>query len=59
LRICGLGDDELMKILMLADFYPPIIGGMEKNVQALAHRLLCEGHNIVVCTPYQNGLSTF
>lgn len=51
--------DDLVRILMLSDFYPPIVGGMEKNVQSLAQGLVHEGHNVVVCTTYQNGLSTF
>jgi len=39
-----------MKILMLSDFYPPIIGGMERYVQLLSRELYKRGHEITVCT---------
>lgn len=44
---------------MLADFYPPTIGGTEKNVQTLCKGLTSKGHNVVVCTMHQEGLPTF
>lgn len=39
-----------MKILMLADFYPPIIGGVERHVQSLAIELCHRGHQVAVFT---------
>jgi glycosyltransferase involved in cell wall biosynthesis len=39
-----------MKILMLADFYPPIIGGVERHVQSLATELCQRGHQVAVFT---------
>jgi len=39
-----------MKVLMLSDFYPPIIGGMEKHVSLLGRELARRGHEVIVCT---------
>lgn len=39
-----------MKILMLTDFYPPVIGGMERHVQSLSRALSKRGHKVAVCT---------
>jgi len=35
---------------MLADFYPPIIGGVERHVQSLAMELCQRGHQVAVFT---------
>ena len=48
-----------MRILMLSEFYPPIIGGMERHVQTLSHELVRRGHHVVVATLQQEGLSSF
>ena len=37
-----------MRILFLADFYPPVLGGLELEVQALAHGLAERGHEVSV-----------
>jgi len=39
-----------MKVLMLSDFYPPIIGGMERHVSLLVRELARRGHEVIVCT---------
>ena len=39
-----------MKILMLSDLYPPIIGGGERHVQTLSRVLSQRGHQVTVCT---------
>lgn len=39
-----------MKILLLSDFYPPIMGGMEKHVLLLARALERKGHEVIVYT---------
>ena len=39
-----------MKILMISDFYPPIIGGSYKHVQTLSRQLVKRNHQVVVCT---------
>lgn len=35
---------------MVSDFYPPIIGGMERHVSLLAKALADRGHEVIVCT---------
>ena len=44
-----------MRILMLTDFYPPIIGGMELHVQNLSTELAARGHNVAVVTLWHEG----
>jgi glycosyltransferase involved in cell wall biosynthesis len=39
-----------MRILFLSDFYPPVMGGLELQVQALARRLCERGHQVSVAT---------
>ena len=39
-----------MRILMLSEFYPPFIGGMERHVQTLAHELVRRGHHVAIAT---------
>lgn len=39
-----------MKVLMLADLYPPTMGGGERHVQALSRELAKGGHRVNVCT---------
>jgi glycosyltransferase involved in cell wall biosynthesis len=39
-----------MRILMLPEFYPPVIGGLELHAQRLAHALARRGHDVTVCT---------
>lgn len=40
----------MMKVLMLSDFYPPIIGGMERHVSLLSRELAQRDHEVIVCT---------
>lgn len=42
---------------MLAQWYPPIIGGEEGHVQALSHELTERGHRVTVATLRQPGLA--
>ena len=44
-----------MKILMLSSFYPPVLGGMARNLQRLSHELIKRGHQVTVCTIKQSG----
>ncbi len=44
-----------MRILMLSDFYPPTVGGLERHVQALAHELVRRGHDVAVATLQPGG----
>lgn len=39
-----------MRILMLTQFYPPLIGGEELHVQALSRALVARGHQVAVVT---------
>lgn len=39
-----------MKVLMLSDLYPPVVGGGERHVQSLSRELAKRGHEVSVCT---------
>jgi len=39
-----------MKVLMISDVYPPLIGGMERELQLLSEGLSKRGHQVVICT---------
>lgn len=39
-----------LNVLLLAQFYPPVIGGEERHVQALARGLAERGHRVTVAT---------
>jgi len=39
-----------LRILLLSQFYPPDIGGIEVHVQALARGLIVRGHTVAVAT---------
>ena len=47
-----------MKILILSDFYPPVIGGLERHVQLLSDGLSKRGHMVTVCTTKIGGSSS-
>jgi glycosyltransferase involved in cell wall biosynthesis len=44
-----------VRILLVSDFYPPIIGGLERYVQTLAHELVRRGHQVAVATLRHEG----
>ena len=44
---------------MISDFYPPIIGGLERHVKALAEGLSKRGHLVTVCTIKGKHLPSF
>lgn len=44
-----------MKILLLAQFFPPVIGGEERHVQDLAVQLSKRGHEVIVGTQRHAG----
>jgi glycosyltransferase involved in cell wall biosynthesis len=48
-----------VRILMLAQFYAPIVGGEERIVQDLARGLTRRGHHVSVATLRQDGLAPF
>ncbi len=48
-----------MRILMLAQFYPPYLGGEERHVQDLSIALAARGHSVAVATLWHAGLPEF
>ncbi len=44
-----------MRILMLAQFYPPLIGGEERHVRNLSTELAARGHDVSVATTRHEG----
>jgi glycosyltransferase involved in cell wall biosynthesis len=46
----------MMRIMLVAQWYPPIIGGEEGHVQGLATALTGLGHTVTVVTLHQPGL---
>ncbi|GAC1381088.1 MAG: hypothetical protein NVS4B7_03550 [Ktedonobacteraceae bacterium] len=48
-----------MRILMLAQFYRPLIGGEERYVRDLSIELVARGHEVAVATLEQEGVPTF
>ena len=48
-----------MRILMLAQFYRPFIGGEERHVRDLSIELVARGHDVAVATFWQKGLPVF
>lgn len=48
-----------MRILMLTQFYPPIIGGEEQHVRNLGGALVARGHHVSVATVHSPGTPEF
>jgi glycosyltransferase involved in cell wall biosynthesis len=48
-----------MRVLMMAQFYPPIIGGEERHVRNLSLALAKRGHAVSVATLWQGGLEEY
>jgi glycosyltransferase involved in cell wall biosynthesis len=48
-----------MRILMLADFYPPFAGGVARHVSGLSRELVERGHEVAVATFEGEGLPRF
>jgi glycosyltransferase involved in cell wall biosynthesis len=48
-----------MRILMLAQFYPPTIGGEERHVRNLSIGLAARGHDVSLATLWHEGLADF
>lgn len=45
-----------MRILLASDFYPPFIGGAERQVQLLGRSLAVRGHAVSVATVWHRGM---
>src|SRR5437660_74800 len=50
-----VGWEGTMRILMLAQFYPPTVGGEERHVRNLSIELAARGHDVAVATLWQEG----
>ena len=48
-----------LRILMLSEFYPPHIGGVERHVQILSRELAHRGHHVSVASLHHDGSSFF
>lgn len=48
-----------MRILMLAQFYPPAIGGEERHVRNLSIELAARGHQVSLATLWHKGQAAF
>src|SRR5438552_7874839 len=48
-----------MRVLMLSEFYPPCVGGVERHVQTLARALVRRGHHVAVATLQHKGSPAF
>lgn len=46
-----------MRVLMLTQFYPPIIGGIERHVTSLSRSLVSRGHDVSVATIWHEGMA--
>lgn len=44
-----------MRIVMLTQFYPPVLGGLERHVKDLSEALATRGHEVAVITLRQGG----
>lgn len=51
------GSDPALRVLLVSDFYPPLIGGAARSTQLLASALARRGHDISVATARQDGAS--
>lgn len=45
-----------MRILIASDFFPPFIGGAERQTQLLSRELMRRGHEVIVATVWSPGL---
>jgi glycosyltransferase involved in cell wall biosynthesis len=45
-----------IRLLLVSDSYPPLIGGADMQVQMIAHAMRDAGHRVTVATPWQPGL---
>jgi glycosyltransferase involved in cell wall biosynthesis len=51
----GFDMSQQLRILMLSQFYPPIIGGEERHVRSLGSGLAARGHQVIVATQVHGG----
>ena len=46
-----------LRVLLVTDSYPPMIGGADRSTQLLAHALAARGHAVAVATAWQHGVT--
>ena len=51
--------DSPMRILMLTQSYPPVLGGIERHVRDLGNELVARGHSVSVVTLRQEDMAPF
>jgi glycosyltransferase involved in cell wall biosynthesis len=44
-----------VRVLLISDSYPPLVGGATRLIQQLAHKLRSRGHTVAVATAWQAG----
>lgn len=54
--ITSRGEDSALRILLVSDAYPPIIGGATRAAQQLGRQLASRGHQVHVATAWQRDL---
>jgi glycosyltransferase involved in cell wall biosynthesis len=58
----GARDDaqpDALRVLIVSDSHPPLIGGANRSVELLSRRLVERGHTVTVATAWQEGLPAF
>lgn len=48
-----------MRVLLVSDSYPPLIGGATRGAQQLSHELARRGHDVAVATAWQRNAPAF
>ncbi len=48
-----------LRVVLISDAYPPVIGGATRAAQQLGRQLHLRGHQVTVITAWQRGLSAF
>jgi glycosyltransferase involved in cell wall biosynthesis len=44
-----------MRVMLLSDFYPPVVGGIERHVQSLGRELVRRGHEVTAASIRMRG----
>jgi glycosyltransferase involved in cell wall biosynthesis len=50
MRSDAIAQGNALRVLLISQFYPPVVGGVEVHVQALARGLVARGHEVAVAT---------
>jgi glycosyltransferase involved in cell wall biosynthesis/GT2 family glycosyltransferase len=50
------GEGEALRVLIVSDSAPPLIGGANRSLELLSKRLVAQGHSVTVATAWQEGL---